>query len=82
MDRLPPSVSKLLWATTLNQLVSSKASTSVPDQKGAEDEYGMLEGDNQLQSEVQKNLHHLQELCLLQHNELHRLRRQETQIGD
>ena len=86
VDRLPPSVSKLLWATTggsaLNQLVSSKTSTSVPDQKGAEDEYGMLEGDNQLQSEDQKNLHHLQELCLLQHNELCRLRRQETQIGD
>ena len=55
---------------------------SVPDQKGAEGEYEILEGDHQLQPEVQKYLRHLQELCLLQHNELCRLRREETQIGD
>ena len=78
--------------SALDQLVSSSASSktstsvphqkSVPDQKGAEGEYEILEGDHQLQPEVQKYLRHLQELCLLQHNELCRLRREETQIGD
>ena len=86
VDLLPPSVSKLLWATTggnaLEQLVSSKTSTSVPNQKGDEDEHEMWEGDQQLQPEVQKYLHHIHELCLLQHNELCRLRREKTQIGD
>ena len=42
----------------------------------------MLEGHQKLQPEAQNYLHHLQELCLLQHNELRRLRREETQIRD
>ena len=42
----------------------------------------MLEGHQKLQPEAQNYLHHLQELCLLQHNELCRLRREKTQIGD
>ena len=43
--------------------MSSKASTSVQNQKGDEDEHDMLKGDQQLQLEVQTYLHHLQELC-------------------
>jgi hypothetical protein len=70
VDLLPLSVSKLLWTTT-----GGSGLESVVDHE--------LSGDQQLQQpEIQKYLYHLQQLCLLQHNELCRLRREETQIGD
>ena len=70
VDLLPPSVSKLLWTTT-----GGSGLESVVDHE--------LYGDQQLQQpEIRRYLNHLQQLCLLQHNELCRLRREETQIGD
>ena len=70
MDLLPPSVSKLLWTTT-----GGSGLDSVVDHE--------LSGDQQLQKpEIRRYLDHLQQLCLLQHHELCRLRREETQVGD
>ena len=70
VDLLPPSVSKLLWTTT-----GGSGLDSVVDHE--------LSGDQQLQKpEIRRYLNHLQQLCLLQHHELCRLRREETQVGD
>ena len=70
VDLLPPSVSKLLWTTT-----GGSGLDSVVDHE--------LSGDQQLQKpEIRRYLDHLQQLCLLQHHELCRLRREETQVGD
>ena len=70
VDLLPPSVSKLLWTTTGGSGLDSVVDHELP-------------GDQQLQQpEIKKYLNHLQQFCLLQHNELCRLRREEAQIGD
>ena len=70
VDLLPPSVSKLLWTTT-----GGSGLDSVVDHE--------LSGEQQLQKpEIRRYLDHLQQLCLLQHHELCRLRREETQVGD
>eukprot|EP00435_Cladocopium_sp_Y103_P038480 s1047_g10.t1 len=88
VDRLPPGVSKLLWTTTggsgLDAVAwptsSSSSTTSSPASASAEPE-SREKMQQDPQHKLQKQLQQVQGLCLLRHQELNRLRREELQIG-